>query len=76
VVPIFIGRPEKRRDSEEAARRDPSLDAVAREIPAVAEPDKGTVVARQAVKPSRLRRWRPRALPKKEKLFVGLAEYE
>jgi len=28
------------------------------------------------LKPSRLRRWRPRALPKKEQLFVGLAEYE
>ena len=57
IVPISIGSPENRHDSEEAALWDAAQDALAREIPAVAEPDEGTLVARQAVKPSRSRRW-------------------
>jgi hypothetical protein len=56
--------------------RDAALDALAREIPAVAEPDKGAVVARQAAKPGRLRRREPRALPQEEQLPVEPAEDE
>jgi hypothetical protein len=55
VVPISVKRPEteSRHDSEEAPWWDAAMDALAREIPPVAEPDEGLVVARQAAKPSR-----------------------
>jgi len=77
-VPVAIppGRHKNRRESEEAARRDAALDVAAREIPAVAEPDEGGVVAGQAVKPSRRLRLRLRALPEEEQLLVGSAEEE
>jgi len=74
VVPIST---ENGHDCEEAALRDAAMDAVARELPAVAEPDEGTVVAGQAMEPSRVRRRRtPRALAKEEQLLIGSAEDE
>jgi hypothetical protein len=45
-----------------------------RQIPAVAYPDEGAFVARQAAKPGRVRRREPRALPEEEQLPVGSAE--
>jgi hypothetical protein len=77
VVPISVGSPEteSRHDSEEAPWWDAAqLDALAREIPPVAEPDEGAAVATQASKPSRNRRLKPGALAEEEQLFVSFAE--